>query len=302
MGRVRATPSALVTLSALCAATAACAGSGPPRAVPEDVPAISAQARELLLPLDAYVLRTLDIHTIEAAEDRLIADCMRKQGMDWTLLPASAAEDPAPLNRRRYGVIEPAIAARYGYHIPPPLPVLARREEAWAARKELARRKQLAAYGKDGVGGCWLWAHEYLERGIGPYPAALYNKYAKQAFEAGQRAPRVVAVIREWEACMKRAGHSYADPFRAAEDPAWARSSRPSPRELSVARADVRCKEQTGLVTTWAAAEKDIQNDIVADNAADFRKLKDTRERLLRAACETLRPSGEGCSPSPTRA
>src|ERR1700754_3870401 len=83
------------------------------------VPAASAQIRALDLPFDAYDLSQLDHLTIAYAKDILIRDCMQVKGMSWAMLPPPPKEDPDPLARRRYGVIEPAIAARFGYHRPP---------------------------------------------------------------------------------------------------------------------------------------------------------------------------------------
>jgi hypothetical protein len=55
-----------------------------------------------------------------------------------------------------------------------------------------------------------------------------------------------------------------------------------------VAVADVACKEQTGLVAAWQAAEVPIQQDLIAKNAAYFAKLSATLDRELAAAQAVL--------------
>jgi hypothetical protein len=99
----------------------------------KNVPQVGSEVRVLHVPLDEYKLSRLDLQTIEYAEDLLTRDCMRDAGMDWKMLPPPSNQDPDPLNRRRYGLIEPKIAALFGYHLPPLPPELRAREAVWAA-------------------------------------------------------------------------------------------------------------------------------------------------------------------------
>lgn len=68
------------------------------------------------------------------------------------MLPPPSSQDPDPLNRRRYGLIEPEIANRFGYHLPPLPPELTARESVWAQRDRLPPAERHAAYGDDGKG------------------------------------------------------------------------------------------------------------------------------------------------------
>ncbi|MFC7585330.1 hypothetical protein ACFQYP_17550 [Nonomuraea antimicrobica] len=98
---------------------------------------MSAEASGLSVPLDDFILSRLDIQTIEYAEDLLTRACMRGSGFDWEMLPPPARTDTDPLHRRRYGVIEPEVAGRYGYHLPPLAPDQQAREQVWRRRDAL---------------------------------------------------------------------------------------------------------------------------------------------------------------------
>jgi hypothetical protein len=243
----------------------------------------------LHVPFDDYTLSTLDMQTIEYAEDLLIRDCMRGRGLAWEMLPAPASQDPNPINRRRYGLIEPELAKRYGYHMPPQVPELAARDAVWARRDRLPRAERHAAYGADGKGGCTAQARGHLRRDIPNFNDQYrLNDFAEVDFAASQEDQEVVLVFGSWRACMATAGFDYANPFAAFDDPAWGESSRPAKREIAVAEADVRCKRETSLVETWAAAEERLQLDTIRANPQDFASFRQTKETHLTAARQVI--------------
>jgi hypothetical protein len=279
------------TLVAVLLLVAGCA-AGPQPAEPE-VPEASVQARALRVPFDEYKYSRTELQTIEHAEDLLTRDCMRGLGMDWELLPPPASEDPDPFNRRRYGLIEPAIAARFGYHVPPPPPELAAREAVWAERDRLPLAERRAALGADGQGGCAEQSILRLREGVPDFDDySRVNDYSASAFDAAQKTPDVVRVFEEWSACMATAGFQYPTPFTAFDDPEWARSSRPSSREIAVAETDVRCKEENRVVEVWSAAEERVQRDIINHNSRDFADFHRTKTTYLAAAARTIRELG----------
>lgn len=271
----------------LSLALAGC-GAEPPPAAPH-VPEPSAEARALHVPFDDYTLSTVDMQTIEHAEDLLIRDCMRGNGLDWEMLPPPANQDPNPLNRRRYGLIEPELATRYGYHLPPQVPELAARDAVWARRDRLPRAERRAAYGDDGQGGCTARARGHLREGIPNFNDQYrLNDFAAEDFAASQKDPEVVRVYDSWRTCMAAADFDYANPFAAFDDPAWGESTRPSKREIAVAEADVRCKQETRLVETWAAAEERIQLDTIRAHPPDFASFRHAKDTHLAAARQTI--------------
>ncbi|WP_327228221.1 hypothetical protein OG229_36000 [Streptomyces platensis] len=257
-------------------------------APPPAVPPASKEVRRLVLPFDAYALSGPDVHTIESAEDVLIRGCMRAKGKEWTALPRPSAVDPDPPQRRRYGVIEPDVALRFGYHQPPAPPETARRDEIWRAREKMPRAAQLAAYGKDGVSGCWKKAHVRLLRDVPKSSTALFNRRIREEFTASQKERAVSSVVRSWSACMKRDGYRYPDPLAAAGDDRWAKSPRPSRHEIVVAQTDVRCKRETRLVSVWSKAETRLQHGAVRSHTTEFEKLAVQKAGWLKAARKVI--------------
>jgi hypothetical protein len=282
----------LPVVVALSLALAGCAAESQPPPVPR-VPEASAQARALHVPFDDYTLSTLDMQTIEYAEDLLIRDCMRDLGLAWEMLPPPAREDPNPLNRRRYGLIEPELATRYGYHLPPQAPELTARDAVWARRDGLPSAQKRAAYGADGQGGCTAKARGHLRADIANFNDQYrLNDFATEDFAASQKDPDVVRGYDSWRTCMAGAGFDYANPFAAFDDPAWGESSRPSTREIAVAEADVRCKQETHLVETWAAAEERIQLDTIRAHPQDFASFRHIKDTHLAAARRVIQDRG----------
>ncbi|GAU67394.1 hypothetical protein SSP35_04_04840 [Streptomyces sp. NBRC 110611] len=281
----------LLTPLALVTGCAPATAGQRPAAKEADVPAAPAvgeEARRLVLPFDAYAMSTPAIHTVESAEDVLIRGCMQAQGMSWKALPRPSGVDQDPPNRRRYGLVEADIAARFGYHLPPEPPELTRRAAAWDERKNLPDREQLAAFGRQGGGGCWKKAHDGLLRGITPADQSLFNRRIGEEFSASKSDPEVVRVIRGWSACMRENGFRYSSPLKVTGDAEWGKSSRPARREIAVARADIRCKERTDLVPVWSGVEARMQNDVIRRHAEDFRVLKAEKDRWLAAARRVL--------------
>jgi len=285
----------------LAVAAVGCSASGPDTGPPqgersggwkaESVPVPGVEAREIAVPFDAYNISPAEGMRIDTAEDSLVGDCMREQGMKWAVVPAPAERDVEPPNRRRYGVVEPDAARIFGYHDPQDRPSVARRNKKLDARDgELSPEELRAAYGdksKSGPGGCLKKARKRMMAGTPEIKISLFNKRIKRTFDASQRDGKVKRAFRSWSACMKDAGFHYRDPLAAVTDERWA-SGKPSRREIRAARADVRCKEKTDLAAIWMAAEKRIQNGTIRNHPKDFRALKETKDLQLKAARHIL--------------
>jgi hypothetical protein len=255
----------------------------------KNVPEVGEEARALRVPLDEYKLSTLDFQTIEYAEDLLTRHCMRNLGMDWKMLPPPSNQDPDPLNRRRYGLIEPEIAKHFGYHLPPPPAELTAHESVWAQRGRLPPAERRAAYGDDGQGGCRAEARDHLRKNIPDLNQSHLHGFSAEAFRASLEDPAVVKVFGNWSACMKAKGFRYSDPFEAFGDAAWAKSRRPSAQEILVAETDVRCKQQTDMVSIWSGIEERIQLDIIRYHREDFESFMRAKNAELDAARRTLK-------------
>ncbi|GAA0948485.1 hypothetical protein [Nonomuraea longicatena] len=264
---------------------AGCARTPEDIAPAENPPEVSAEVRGLRVPLDDFMLSRLDIQTIEYAEDLLTRACMRGSGFGWEMLPPPARTDTDPLHRRRYGVIEPEVAGRYGYHLPPLAPDQRAREQVWRRRDTLPPAERRAAYGH---GGCRDNARTRLAEGVPKLDRQRLNGFIGGTFEASQRVPAVVEVFGAWSRCMKAKGFTYGMPLDAAADPAWTRSAQAAPQEIAVAEADVGCKRKTDLVAVWSSAESKVQLDAIATHRADFDRFRQARDAELRAAEQVI--------------
>jgi hypothetical protein len=279
----------LIVVPVLC--TVSCMGQ--PLAVDQqNLPPVGAEVRDLGVPFDEYELSRVELQTVEYAEDLLTRDCMRRLGMDWKMLPPPVIQDPDPLNRRRYGLIEPEIATRFGYHLPPSPPELTARESVWAQRDRLPPAQRRAAYGDDNKGGCRAEARGHLRKDIPDIDQSRLYDFSVEAFKASLADPEVVNVFGNWSACMRVQGFRYSDPLSPFGDAAWMESSRPSAQEIVVAEADVRCKQETELVSVWSGVEKRIHLDVIRSHREDFEGFMRAKNAELSAAHRTLKELG----------
>jgi hypothetical protein len=238
----------------------------------------TAQVETLHLPFDAYTLSLADMYTISNAEDLLMRKCMAARGHDWGII-----KRPTDLkdlrNRRRYGVIETKIA-QFGYHVPAGLLSPLNVELAYDKRdNSLSESAKAAAFGPD---GCGREVAGQLRPGNDAGLNLLMQK-SSASFRDSQGDPRVAEAMSSWRDCMHRKGLEYQDPLGAMSDPKWWAndSSVPSSQEIAVATADVDCKNQTGLVDVWHAAEVRIQEEEINRDPAYFQALRTAMNKEL---------------------
>ncbi|MFI6396470.1 hypothetical protein ACIBI5_54205, partial [Nonomuraea sp. NPDC050540] len=105
-----------------------------------------------------------------------------------------------------------------------------------------------------------------------------------------------------WSACMARQGFRYPDPLTAITDRQWS-TNKIGAQEIRTARADVRCKENTGLVDVWAEAESRIQRRAIRTHPTEFHAFKAVKARQLDVARDIIArraPSNQKSPPSQT--
>ncbi|MGK5630410.1 hypothetical protein [Streptomyces sp. URMC 123] len=281
-------------LAMICVVTGSCvvAGCSAPAARTghraEAAPPMTDEARALVLPFDAYEASLADYYTLRDAQDALTRTCMRERGFDWPVIDRPTAVDENR-NRRRYGVIEPAVAERFGYHATPDLldPYgVSGREDRRDAR--LSDEEDRAANAPDT--GCVITAHrKLLDDARADVDLKLFNDLGERALAAARDEPDTARALREWSACMRGAGFDYPGPYEAMKDDRWWKDDTlPTRQEIAVAVADVRCKQRSGLVEAWFAAEKRLQERAIRDHPAYFTALKDAKQRHIATARAVL--------------
>lgn len=292
-----------VLACALLLGATACGGNGEGRtdgqapAEPERSPAggssveVSPLEKYLDLPIAEYAFSSEELDLISRAEWKLTRDCMRKHELTYDL---KRAEQPAayePGSNRRYGVLNAAIAERYGYHFP--------EAQSPVQHRDLSGEELLALNGRpnDTVevngrkvpeGGCIGLAKTQI-RGKHTYAkgADAAGAIAGDSFAESLKSPEVLEVTRDWAQCMKGRGFSYDSPLQAL-GAAENSGEQITKREISVATADIDCKVATGLVKTWSAVESEYQRDRIAKERKELKLLAESHRKVLSEARSVL--------------
>lgn len=268
------------------------AGDGPPQ--PSAFPAMESAASRSL-PIDPYLLTNDQADRLDAARRTLVERCMNRFGITYRPPDLVTPFRPRTRTQYRYGVTDPADAARYGFAPPgsprtpprPPSPPASPSGEAGVVLTGTddpkAKPGSGAAKGGQRVnertvpaGGCLGEARAALrtdgaEAG-GDAPVA--DRVNAGSFEKARRDPRVAAVLARWADCMKRRGFpSYGDPLQAGADPAW-RTPEPSAKEREAAAADARCKKEHNVVGVWFTVDAAYQRQEIERNAKELAAVK----------------------------
>ncbi|GAA1538815.1 hypothetical protein GCM10009730_55000 [Streptomyces albidochromogenes] len=255
---------------------------------------------DIVLPVSAYLFTPEQQAVIDTAHSTLASDCMKRFGFDW---PVKKAE-PVKVVSRRYGVVGEKIAAEHGYHVIPSPGDKEHAEGAVSSGAKLPPEAYIiygAKSGKTGAGGSYQ-GKEIPQGGcIGEAGRKLgLDKVQDPAkgkigllsidyssFGKAQETPEFKKAQNEWVACMKKSGYQHTAFLQPAEKYA-AQGNSASPEEKVVAKADVKCKQETKLATVLVRAETQIQNDYIEQNAAGFAEIKKDQGAVIKSANEAL--------------
>lgn len=226
---------------------------------------------DFVLPADAYAFTLPETGRIDLARELLAGKCMRRLGYAFDpdqarqQIAAGNAHTVTDLgwygNKRRYGVTDPAIAARYGYHLvnpslggTSPAPGFGALTPAMrTALTGTCTREAVTALSPDGVVG---EADVVAALGSGSFRDSLHD-------------PAVTAAFARWSACMLESGHHYASPAVAGTD-FDIDSPHITPAETAAASADVVCKQRTHVLDVWHGFETTDQNGQIARHRTAF--------------------------------
>lgn len=246
-------------------------------------------ALRLDLPFDAYKWDDRDVWLLERARYTLVARCVRERGLDFTM-PRNTADTGPPAgydNSRRYGVADPRAVSRYGYHLPadPDGDRRRRRLQVWSEQVSAAEESAIYGDGTEGDLGCYGQADAVVDRGVAATADADDGWLAARSSATLERSgadPEVVRARVRWRDCMFRAGFRHRDPDAAGGDARWNLDGAAVPAaEVATARADVRCKESSGLLRSWHAAETALQRDAVGRDRPRFDRIAAARATRL---------------------
>jgi hypothetical protein len=260
----------------------------------------------VVLPVNAYLPTVEEVFTIGQVRALLIDRCMRTFGFSFPRpaprLRALTVQDGGVYgNKRRYGVADAVLAARYGYHLPSTVERAKDHGERAALKRPRDPAFPIALNGSEKVtelngrelpqGGCVGDARRALAEAGSDTGSFSYARRAADikagSFARSLRDPRVTRVIRQWAACMHTQGFRAESPITDSprfdlDKPVVSR------REIAMALVDVGCKQRTRLVETWSSVESSYQKKQIAaglgelDNAlAEHRSRMKATDRLL---------------------
>lgn len=205
---------------------------------------------------------------------------------------------------RRYGITDPALAARYGYRSTPdtapdhdyPEPQLSAAvylvltgegtDGTYPKSKSTTQGQRTVTYLGMPIpeGGCLAEATRQLGSTSGNIgDGQLSNEVNMESFSRTMAEPNTAKAIHAWSACMQEAGFSYPDPLQAP-GPQFADTDEATPEEIAVAVADVECKRRTNLVGYWYTAEWQYQERAIRSHAAEFERIFQEHQTMLTRA------------------
>jgi hypothetical protein len=282
---------------------------------PEKVPT-SGLAKDLTLPLEAYMASYEDQVTIEQAANDLQQSCMKDYGIDLTLPRAGANPPPSDNDaniERRYGITDRTEAEKYGYQLPPALqehtkqtlqdlsgvevevltghtkpetpkvPAGVKSGGAFASPGQDAKPARAEYNGKKlKQGGCIGWSKAQL--GVKEADPVIVAQLASDSLVQSMKDNKVREAIAAWSSCMKGKGHpELADPYKAMDQGAT-NDGKPSQESITLAVDDIDCKQQTELVKIWFGVESAIQDKQIADNKSQLTGIKEQHGKAVAAA------------------
>lgn len=272
--------------------------SGPPPVA--SVP-VRLDVGSLVLPIEPYLFTDRQVARLFRARAVLTASCMQRFGHPWPV-PTEPAPDTGTLNpantAHRYGITDPRLAARHGYHAAPgttpsrskektpgPTPgpeemlVLTGLHEDGARAAEDAHGRPIPA------GGCQGEATKTLSgdsQKIGN--RELVGTINIGSYRDSQKDPRVMRVFRAWSQCMKQYGYTYADPTQAPGKAAEFTGPKATKAEIAVAGKDVECKRRTNVIGIWSSVDAAYQRRAMNENAPELAAIKrDIRTQVTNA-------------------
>ncbi len=286
---------------------------------PEKVPT-SGLAKNLTLPLEAYMASYEDQVTVEQAASDLQQSCMKDYGIDLTLPKAGANPPPSDNDaniERRYGISDRAEAEKYGYELPPALrehteqtmrdlsgvevevltghtkpeaPAAAEAGQPVAAPAQGVKPARAEYHGKAlKRGGCIGWSKDRL--GVKEADPVIVAQLAGDSLTQSMKDEKVVKATAAWSSCMAGKGHAgLADPYKAM-DQGVTPDGEPTEESIALAVDDIDCKQQTDLVKIWFGVESAIQTRQIADNQDQLTAIKQQHGAEVAAARKQMTAS-----------
>ncbi|MEV8534603.1 hypothetical protein [Streptomyces sp. NPDC051211] len=223
---------------------------------------------------------------------------MRKHGIDWPVVDPGRQMSTAEMNAGRYGIVDRAEVARWGYRNPadeqhaadrpaPDRPGAPQPQPQPQPQPSERPAAQLAVW----TDTCAREAQQALTGDAPVDTMALVLRLRKEAEDSALADPRLRGAFAAWSACMERSGYRYADPWQANDD-AGARRSRAGDRQrgeredVAMALADLDCRAEHRVTDLWYALDRAYQRRLVDRHRGELDRsrahLAEVRKRTAR--------------------
>jgi hypothetical protein len=282
-------------------------GASLPSAVPPlgAIPVVHSQAM-ISYPLDRYGPSDTQMMVITKARRIFEIRCMHSLGFHGNNF---ADLIPVGFNETAKGqfitYLDPATAARYGYHSPqdraPAVTMAPSRSARFIAEENLQAAvidghvKTVNGHAVP-AGGCRDEGLRRLEEGTsGNLPMDPRYLMAQSQLKAITD-PRMQRTIADWSSCMKASGYAYSTPFaaeRAAAGPVGLDGyfhTSPTALERRIATADAACRAKVNLTGMWVAVESAYQDRMIAS----YRTKLDQARKIIAIWLHNAQAAGAG--------
>jgi hypothetical protein len=254
----------------------------------------------LHLPVEAYMGSPARIAQETQARSILFRECLAKFGIR-TVYPQDSGRQrgPATLTELRYGNLDVARAAAYGYWWPGddrPAPAVA---TPGKAEQDVSSGAVSTFKGRPvPQGGCDGEVTRTLD-GADAAPGTYLNAFRAanememDSFHRTRQNPKVQAAEKTWSTCMKDKGYDLPADVFSASDRLHLPEVRPRPKpgdeETRVAVADTECKNRSRVATVWNALEVDYQRRVIAQSPQKWSAVQGVFRRHFAAVDAVLR-------------
>lgn len=227
-----------------------------------------------VLPIQTYMPTSQQARTVTSSRDELMDSCMSEAGFpEWEPSPTLPTLGGDNDMDARYGINDLEPAQKFGYHPDP------EGQKAYddAINADIAGN---ATIDQKALLTCVKQINQTVPRVNTP---ELIDRIGGDSWKEAQETPEVKAKFANWSACMEARGYTYAKPMDANDDSKWtvSESGEVSAEEKAVAVADVECRDKYAVEKAWFDAEAQIQQQAIAQHAADLDKLKSAMQAAV---------------------
>lgn len=237
----------------------------------------------LTTPFIAYMPSEAEERVVEYANQLATRKCMRDEGFEYAVFDdRGLPPDPVANNSRIFGVASVSVATKFGYFAPPN--ALDGQEKARAATQ--------AKVHKSGYDGALAKCSSAPGQIIPPDLPDGLGRFA--GYEEVADDDRVREATSEWRKCLVALGFAASDANPTNGVGTWTRNdlSGVTEEEIRTAVADVKCKQESGLLDAEATALAAAEQSLVDENGPELLGFRQGWDRSLKAADKQIAKLG----------